>query len=48
MLDAEVDALLDVSMLNLLIDDNADCGSGDVVNDSGFAVVDFMGHAAQN
>ena len=45
MLDADIDSLLDVSITDSLVYDDADGGFGHIINDTGFAMVDFVGHA---
>jgi len=47
-LDPNVDTLLDVAVSDFLVDDNTNGGTGDVVNYSGLAVIDFVGHALLN
>ena len=45
MLDPDVDSLLDVPIANSFVDDDADCGSGDIVDHAGFPMVNLVGHA---
>lgn len=42
-LNADVDTLLDVAVANGLVDDYAESGLGDVVNDTSLAVVPLIG-----
>jgi len=44
-LDANVDALLDDAVVHALVHLHADRSLGDVPNEAGFAVVEFVGHA---
>ena len=44
MLDANVDPLLDVPIADSFVDYHPDCGFGDIVDDAGFAVVNFVRH----
>ena len=48
MLDTDVHSLLHVSVSDLLVEDDADCVFGHVVDDAGFAVVDFMWHSIES
>lgn len=43
MLDLEVDALLDVAVLDLLVEDDTDCGFRNVIDNSSLAIVAFVG-----
>jgi len=43
--DAHVDSLLEISVSHWTVEDDTDGGLGDVVDDSGLAVVDFVWHA---
>ena len=44
MLDSDIDPLLDVSVAHALVYDYAHGALGDVVDDSGFSVVNFVWH----
>lgn len=44
MLDAQVYALLDITVLNLLVDDNSDGALGNVVHNTGLSVVNLVWH----
>lgn len=48
MLDADVDPFLNVPVSDALVDDDPDGGFSHVVDDTGFAMVDFMRHAEEN
>lgn len=43
--DPDVNALLDVAIADLLVEDDADSGFSNVVDDSSLAVVDLVRHA---
>ena len=45
MFDADVDSLLDISISDSFINDDADGGFRYIVDNTGFAMVDFVGHA---
>lgn len=44
MFDSNVHALLDVSVADSLVDDDADSGFRNIVNNTGLAVVDLVRH----
>ena len=45
MLDTDVDSLLDVPVADSLVDYDAHCRFGDIVNDASFAMINLVGHA---
>ena len=45
MLDADIDSLFDISVTDSLVDYDAHGGFGHIVDNTGFAVVDFVGHS---
>ena len=48
MLDTNVDALLNVAIAYFLVDDDADGCAGNIVDDTGLSMVNFVGHAFLN
>ena len=47
MLDSDVDSLLNVTIADLFVDNDPDCGLCDVVDYTCFAMIDFVGHATE-
>lgn len=47
MLNPDVDSLFQVAVAHFLVNDDPNGGFGDVVDYTGFAVVDFVGHAVR-
>lgn len=45
MLNADIDSLLDIPVADSLVDYDAHGGFGDIVDDAGFSVIDFVRHA---
>ena len=45
MFDANVDSLFNIPVADTLVDYDAHCGFGDIVDNAGFAVINFVGHA---
>ncbi len=45
MFDADIDSLFDISITDSLVNYDADGGFGYIVDNTGFAMVDFVGHA---
>ena len=45
MLQPHIHPLLDIPIAHFLVHDDPDSGFGDVVDDAGLAMVDFVGHA---
>ena len=45
MLDPDIDTLLDIAVADSLVDYDANGRFSNIIDDAGFAVVDFVGHA---